>query len=249
MRKYGWSKEKADRSLVACSLEALPSALPSRVDMRGVLPNCYDQGELGSCTANAAAALAQFIMAKQKLAVFMPSRLFIYYNERVLEGTIMEDSGASIEDSVKVLYSNGCPNEKLWWYNIAKFKVRPNKLVYDDGKKHRIADYKKLFNSDIRQLKACLAGGFPFVFGFLVYESFEDENATKTGIMTMPKPGEKELGGHAVCALGYDDAMKAFIVRNSWGTGWGDHGYFYMPYEFITNINYCGDFWTSKSFR
>ena len=98
----------------------------------------------------------------------------------------------------------------------------------------------------LQQLQGCLASGFGFVFGFTVYESFESPTVAQTGEMPMPAPSEKKLGGHAVMAVGYDNASRMMIVRNSWGTSWGEAGYFMMPYEFIIGPN-CSDFWTISS--
>jgi C1A family cysteine protease len=95
-------------------------------------------------------------------------------------------------------------------------------------------------------MKACLASGYPFIFGFTVYDSFESDAVAKTGIVPMPSKTELVLGGHAVMAVGYDDSKKWFIVRNSWGEDWGDKGYFYIPYDYLTNKNLASDFWTIK---
>jgi C1A family cysteine protease len=102
----------------------------------------------------------------------------------------------------------------------------------------------RLNNANLIQLQSCLAEGYPFVFGFTVFESFQA--ITKNGMMPMPKPKEQRLGGHAVMAVGYDDAKKMFIVRNSWTKNWGDQGYFYMPYSYISDTNRADDFWTIR---
>ena len=96
------------------------------------------------------------------------------------------------------------------------------------------------------QMKGCLASGFPFVYGFTVYESFESDAVAKTGVVPMPAPTEKVLGGHAVVAVGYDDSTQRFIVRNSWGPGWGMGGYFTIPYAYLTDSNLADDFWTVR---
>jgi C1A family cysteine protease len=175
----------------------------------------------------------------------MPSRLFIYYNERVIEHTVDQDAGAMIRDGIKSVSKDGAPHETLWPYVITKFKDKPSAAAYKDAKKHTAVLYERLTQS-LDQLKACLAAGYPFVFGFSVYESFESDAVAKTGKVPMPKPKEKQLGGHAVLAVGYDDALKRFIVRNSWGTAWGLKGYFTMPYDYATDGNLADDFWTIK---
>ena len=226
---------------------AMVAALPASVDLRAGCPPVYDQGQLGSCTANAIAGALQFNQIKQKVKdVFPPSRLFIYYNERVIENTVDEDSGAMIRDGIKTVAKEGGPHETLWPYNISKFKTKPSAAAYKDGVKHRAILYQRLTAVDT-QFKGCLASGYPFVFGFAVYESFETAAVAKTGVVPMPQAKEQQLGGHAVLAVGYDDASERFIVRNSWGTGWGIDGYFTIPYAYLLDGNLADDFWTIKS--
>lgn len=222
-------------------------SLPVSVDLQPKCPAIYDQGELGSCTANAAAGLSQFLMKKLGLKDFTPSRLAIYYWERVLEGTVGEDSGASLADALQVLSHNGSPHESMWWYNINKFTVKPNAKVVADGANHKIKNGLAV-NQDFQSMKSCLAEGYPFIFGFTVYQSFESQQLATTGIMPMPKPGEQILGGHAVMAIGYDDNKQMFKIRNSWGTGWALGGHFWMPAAFIGSSNYASDMWTARQF-
>jgi C1A family cysteine protease len=99
---------------------------------------------------------------------------------------------------------------------------------------------------DLNQMKGCLASGYPFVFGFTVYKSFEDDAVAQSGHAPMPAAGEQVLGGHAVSAVGYDDAQQWFICRNSWGTGWGMQGYFTLPYAYLTQASLSDDFWTIR---
>jgi len=230
-------------------LYAVPShvmaKLPSKVDLRKQCPPVYDQGQLGSCTANAIAGAIEFDQIKQKLKVFMPSRLFIYYNERVMEHTVNSDSGAMIRDGIKSVNKIGACSETLWPYDINQFTIKPSKAAYDDAAKHTAVSYQRLV-PNLNQLKGCLADGFPFVFGFSVYDGFESQEVSKTGELNLPTPKEQLLGGHAVLAVGYDDKINRFIVRNSWGSKWGKKGYFTMPYSYITNTNLADDFWTIR---
>ncbi|HYB40436.1 MAG TPA: C1 family peptidase, partial [Candidatus Methylomirabilis sp.] len=225
---------------------AMLGPLAPHVDLTSSCPPVYDQGQLGSCTANAIGAAIQFDQMKEKLPdVFTPSRLFIYYNERVIEGTVQSDSGAQIRDGIKsVAKQGGCP-EKLWPYDIAKFTDKPSAACYTEAAKHRVVSYQRVAQN-ANQMKGCLASGFPFVFGFTVYESFESDAVAKTGQVPMPAHGEQVLGGHAVMAVGYDDHAQRFTVRNSWGTGWGHKGYFTIPYAYLLDRGLSSDFWTLR---
>jgi C1A family cysteine protease len=215
------------------------------VDLRPDCPPVYDQGQLGSCTANAIAAAIEFDRRKEGIKDWVPSRLFIYYNERAIEGTVNSDSGARIRDGMKCVAHQGECDEKLWPYDINKFTIEPPPGVYKVAAKHPVVAYQRLAQ-DLPQLKGCLASGYPFVFGFTVYASFESKPVAKTGQVPMPAPGESVLGGHAVAAVGYDDAQQRFICRNSWGPDWGKNGYFTMPYAYVTQRSLASDFWTAR---
>src|SRR5260221_14465919 len=214
--------------------------------MRPQNPPIYDQGQLGSCTAQAIAAALEFDQAKQPQAdVFIPSRLFIYYNERVIEGTVDEDSGAMLRDCIKSVAKQGGPHETLWPYAVSRFRQRPVAAVYKDGARHEAILYQRLPQS-IDQLKGCLAGGYPFVFGFSVYVSFESRSVATTGDVPMPGRNEALLGGHAVVAVGYNAPARRFLVRNSWGAAWGLLGYWTMPYKDLRDGGPSYDFWTIR---
>jgi C1A family cysteine protease len=246
IKRYGWRPDRPDqRDQLYAAPPASIAALPPAVDLRPNCPPVYDQGELGSCTANAIGAAIQFEQMKQGITAFVPSRLFIYYNERVIEGTVESDSGAEIRDGMKTANHDGAPEEATWPYVIANFAKKPPQKAYDEGLKHQVLLYRRIIR-DLTQMKACLATGYPFVFGFSVYESFESAAVARTGEMPMPSPSEKLLGGHAVLAVGYDDPSGRFIVRNSWGDGWGMKGYFTMPYTYLTQRNLASDYWTIR---
>jgi C1A family cysteine protease len=178
-------------------------------------------------------------------AGFMPSRLAIYYGERSLEGTVSQDAGASVADCLKVLYKTGAGHESIWAYDIAKFTVKPPKQLYLDAAKYKVQKYEQVDNTNATLLKTALAAGKPIVFGFTVYESFEGADVAKTGVVPMPGKDESVLGGHCVLLVGYDDSKKQWIVRNSWGTGWGQAGYCFFPYAYLTNADLASDFWVA----
>lgn len=244
---YGWVPDLPDNRdfMFAAPVEDLAS-LPASVDLRPQCPKeVYDQGQLGSCTANAIAGALEFEQMKQGLKPFTPSRLFIYYNERVIEHTVTTDSGAQIRDGIKSVGSTGAPPETDWPYNIPEFAVKPPAPAYKDAPLGKALQYQRV-PQVINQMKGCLASGYPFVYGFTVYESFESPEVAKTGVAPMPAASEKVLGGHAVVAVGYDDALQRFISRNSWGSGWGMAGYFTIPYAYLTDNNLADDFWTVR---
>jgi C1A family cysteine protease len=212
--------------------------------LRSVCPPVVDQGQLGSCTANALAGALAFLEIKDNLFDNAFSRLFIYYNERVLENTVNSDAGAEIRDGIKTLAAQGACYETTWPYIIAEFTVDPPTVAYTEGSTHLILEYSRILT--LADMQACLDAGFPFVFGFTVYESFESDVVTQTGVVPMPGPMESVLGGHAVVCVGYDDTQQRFICRNSWGIDWGQAGYFTIPYAYLTNDNLASDFWTIR---
>ena len=245
--RYGWLPDLPDqRDHFYAAPVVRAGALPASADLRPQCPPVYDQGQLGSCTANAIAGAIQFDRLKQQLAdVFIPSRLFVYYNERAIEHTIDSDSGAQIRDGIKSVSKQGdCP-ETEWPYVIAQFKIRPPKTFYADALKYKAVWYQRLARV-LSHFKSCLASGYPFVFGFTVYESFERAPVAKTGHASLPKPGESSIGGHAVMCDGYDDARQWLIVRNSWGPKWGMKGYFTLPYSYLISADLASDFWTIR---
>jgi C1A family cysteine protease len=244
-RGYGWVPDLPDRrDVLYRAVRKVPLKLPPAVDLRPLCSKVEDQGELGSCTANALVGALELLELKDKVPFGDLSRLFIYYNERVIEHTTGSDSGAMLRDGIKTLAKQGACSEKKWPYIISKFRTKPTVSCYKDGLQHQITSYQRLQTLD--EMRACLAEGFPFVFGFTVYESFESQQVAQSGVVQMPQPGERVLGGHAVVAVGYNDAAKRFIVRNSWGEAWGMKGYFTMPYDYLANRDLSDDFWVVR---
>jgi C1A family cysteine protease len=246
---YGWIPDIPDARDHILLLPKKAAAPPSSVDLRPVCPPVYDQGQLGSCTANAIAGAIEFDQRKEKLAQpFTPSRLFIYYNERVMENSVESDSGAQIRDGIKSVAAQGVCAETLWPYIEAQFAARPSAPCYKIAKTHPAVSYSRVPQDPV-QLKTCLAAGYPFVLGITVYESFESDAVAHSGVVPMPQTSETALGGHAVMAAGYDDASQRFLIRNSWGSDWGMGGYFTLPYAYLSDDNLAGDFWTVRVVR
>lgn len=225
--------------------------LPKTVDLRKKCPPVYDQGKLGSCTANAGCTCREMLLDNPQINL---SRLFLYYIERGMEGNIKKDSGASLRDTCKSIHKLGVCEEKYMPYDVDKFTQSPPRQAIVNANKYKISAYKSLDTLD--EIKQNLAlRQQPVLMGMDVYESFESEDVRKTGIMPLPEEGEKTLGGHAVLVVGYRDIVKTsgfaakhkiktgyLVVRNSWGENWGDKGYFYMPYSFAAP-EYTYDYW------
>lgn len=212
--------------------------IPSKVDLRPTCPPIFDQGQLGSCTANAGST-AYTMYLGLKSVIF--SRLFLYYNERSLEKDVPEDAGAQPIDICKAVNKYGICEERIWPYDISKFAVKPSQAATDNAKKYPKPTYVRLLTlNEVKQHIALMQK--PVMVGIDVFESFESDAADKTGIIPVPDTNkEKLLGGHEILIVGFDDNMTAnghkgyLIIRNSWGTSWGDNGYGYIPYDFCKN--------------
>jgi len=232
-RDHAWHETEAGKL-------ALAAPLPPSVSLRHACPPVYNQGQLGSCTGNGVAGALEFEQIRQGEPRVTPSRLFIYYEERVIEDTVMDDSGAQIRDGLKVVATKGAPPETDWPYNTARFAQKPPASAYADAAKHKAIKYARV-QPDLNHIKAALAAGTPVVFGMPVYESFESEEVAETGIVPMPEPGEEILGGHCMVLTGYSDHTRRLGDRNSWGTSWGSGGYCTLPYEMVSMFS---DLWT-----
>ena len=248
--KYGWKPQRPDHRDLKYGAVRPPSeaiaTLPPKVDLREKLPPCWNQGQIGSCTAHGISAALVFDEQLEQKSFMMPSRLFIYYNERAMENSINSDNGAQIRSGIKSVASTGFADEATWPYVEKRFKVKPPQSAYDSAVKHKALAYMALNNTKLNELKSCLAAGFPFVFGFTVYDAFERDDVALSGVLSMPEPDESPQGGHCVTCVGYDDAEQTFLVRNSWGTDWGQAGHFTMPYAYMTHADLASDFWTLR---
>lgn len=239
VRGYGWVRDLPDHRDLLYPISAAPS-FPTSVDLSSGFPPCYDQGDLGSCTANAIAGVVQYVQKQEALVEVMPSRLFIYYNERAMEGHVGQDSGAQIRDGIKSVAKLGvCPEDTDWPYDITKFAVKPPTQAYTDALKEVVTKYLRVAQVASVMMQ-CLADGHPFVGGITVYESFKGNNG---GDIPMPSPNEKVLGGHAIVFVGYDQQTGRFKFRNSWGASWGKNGYGTLPFAYLLSPNLASDFW------
>lgn len=220
-----------------------PTPQPSTVvDLRPLMPPVVDQGQLGSCTANAIAGAYDYELARQQKPYIYPSRLDIYYDERVIEGTVKTDAGAMIRDGIKVIATQGVFPESAWPYDTTKYRTKPPAKSDATGAYHLATTYYSVA-TDQGSVQQALNNNYAIIIGFTVYDSFKNINGN--GVMLMPDLSkESVLGGHAVVICGNRTIANQpyWIVRNSWGTAWGDNGYFYMPVAY-TQAGYGNDFW------
>jgi C1A family cysteine protease len=261
IHRYSWHPDLPDfrdfkYALHRLKVSPIPVVLPIKIDLRSFCSPVFDQGQYGSCTSQSLAGHLEFLELKEirektvapeefdPNAFTLFSRLFIYYNERLIENTVNQDSGAQIRDGIKSLAQWGDCKEGNWSYMPGNVFAKPSDVAYQEASNHKISTYMRL--ESLEDIKNCLNEGYPVSFGFTVFESFEGPTVANTGIVPVPSLNEDIEGGHAVLAVGYDDEHNWLIVRNSWGPIWGDRGYFYLPYEFINDRNLSDDYWTIR---
>lgn len=243
-KRWGWVPDHPDHrdhdyryALMAPTIEP-----PKMVDWRKRCPPVYNQGILGSCTGNGIAGACEVDMVKQGGKSWTPARLFIYYNERVIEGSVNQDAGAMIRDGIKSVVKQGVPPETMWPYVVGKYAKKPSLTAYAEALRHRVSSYHRVDNTNLNEMKTCIAQGNTIVFGMSVFESFESSAVAKTGIVPMPAKNESMVGGHCMLIVGYDETH--WIARNSWGEEWGLAGYCRIPHAYLTNAGLADDFWT-----
>lgn len=258
IKRYGWQPDLPDHRDRIFNLEEVIQqghALPAKADLSANMPPIYDQGQLGSCTGNGIARALEYEEMKQGEGTVTPSRLFIYYNERVIEGTVNSDSGAQIRDGIKVVAQYGAPPESEWPYSDADpgpFEDKPPAKAYTDAIKHEALVYKRIvLGSPGAPIRTALASGYPIVFGFSVPAYFEGGGSWDETSQPLPVPGPNDqiIGGHCVVMTGYDFSLTRFKVPalqcdNSWGTAWGMGGRFWMDSRwFDATLGLASDLW------
>lgn len=246
-RNYGWKPDLPDnRDHIYGSIFPRDSRIkpPEAVDLRKYCSPVENQGQTSSCTAHALTGAYELMQRKGGKPAVELSRLFLYWNERVMEKSTNRDSGAMIRDGIKSLTKQGCCDESLWAFNESAVCLRPVVNCYTEALNHQLKNYQRL--NILNDMLSCLADGFPFVFGFSVYESFESDEVAKTGIMPIPEDKERLLGGHAILCCGYNITKRQLIIKNSWSAEWGQAGYFMMPFDIVTNRNFSDDFWSFR---
>lgn len=261
-RKLNWRPSKPRLGLP--QYEKLPEAVqiipyPTTIDLRDKQSPVFDQTTWGSCagaSTKSAEEYLQLLDIRDKIVtpeVFNPllfepvSAAMLYTNARIIEGDVAEDNGAEIFDVINGLVTKGVCREVTWPYIDANILKVPSATAYAEASKHKLRFYYAIEDGNIEEMRRCLYHGFPFIFGFTVYTSFMTEEVAKTGIITMPNlKKDVVVGGHAVCAVGFNDSRKIIIVKNSWSKHWGIGGYFLIPYDYISSANLCADFWTIR---
>jgi C1A family cysteine protease len=250
------------KTRVAGARSPAPAAtLPTRMDLRKYFSTVEDQGALGSCTANAAVALLEYFEKRASGRYVNASRLFVYKTERDLLGW-KGDTGAYLRTAMEALVLFGAPPERYWPYDPrpsssnTHYDVEPPAFCYAFGANFQSTRYFRLDGPGVTStealanVRASIAAGFPCMFGFPVYPEYD--NPLPKALIAYPTPGSSSRGGHANVAAGYDDDLiingdkGALLVRNSWGTSWGDAGYGWLSYKYVTQ-GLANDWWTMIS--
>lgn len=255
----GWRPDKPDHRdrRRAAGDSSILAGLPPAATLPGAeqfLPPIRDQGEQGSCVGHAIAQAIQYKRSAMGQEPLVMSPRFAYYNARLIEGNTGTDAGAEIRDGIKAVHKVGLCDEGSCPYDDTVVSQRPSPLAYRRAQRDILRGYQRLNSADIAEIKSSIVNGDPVVFGFSTFENLDGEEVANTGLLTMPE-GEM-TGGHAVWAVGFDDAWDtgesdpgALWIANSWGNQWGaagpngERGYLWMPYQYATNLDLADDFW------
>ena len=225
------------------------SELPAKVDLRPLMTAVESQGDTMSCTANAVAGAYEYLQKMHLDDSYDVSRLFVYYNARDMDDEYdeIEDAGSCIDIAVESLSEYGICAEETWPFDEDIVNDEPDEGAYEEAADFLVEDFS-VVDVDLNAWKSALADGYPIIFGLSLYNSFD--NHRKPGLVPMPTKKEvarADHSGHAMLCVGYSEPDQVFIVRNSWGKGWGDKGYCYLPYRYVINEDYNdGDSWVIR---
>jgi C1A family cysteine protease len=250
-RKFALKKQKPDDRDYKLTLNHV--ILPAEIDLRKTpyITPVLDQGNIGSCAAHASAAALHMLLKKEGVKEFDPSRLFIYYMTRVnVEHEQPDsDSGCTLRDICQSIKDYHTCDETLWPYDTSKYMVSPPANAVLNANLHTKLKFCAV-KQDLNSMKNCLANGFPFIIGIQIYQSFQSDETMRTGIVKLPSVNTEELlGGHALLVVGYNDSHRHFIIQNSWSSSIADKGFFYIPYDYLTNRDLGSDYWSFQLFE
>ncbi|HBN09878.1 MAG TPA: hypothetical protein DD435_14945 [Cyanobacteria bacterium UBA8530] len=219
-----------------------PLPLLPKVDLRNKCSQIGDQGNMGACVGWASAGFREILEIKNREKFEKLSPMYMYFKLREVENQIYLDVGSKISDVMPLFENVGISPEEYWPYDVSRFEIAPPPIADANAGRFKIQAPRSLAGRNIvKTMKYELTRGNPIIFGFQVFDNIYDVGAD--AVLPLPGPKNYIVGGHAVVAVGYDDSRRVFIVRNSWGTEWGDHGYFYMPYDYFSI--WGSDFWTA----
>jgi C1A family cysteine protease len=224
-----------------------PEELPPVVDIRPFLKPLEDHSTINSCVANAIATAYEYLQYRTSGKLEPVSRLFLYYNARMLDGNEEKDIGSSISSTLEVIEKMGVCQEETWSYDPDLVDQKPHFAAYKEAKKNLVEQVQEI-DIDLYNLKHCLAQGYPFIFSLQLFHSFSQ--AGNKGKVFIPdltqEKSHADHGIHAMLCVGYIEKYQVFIVRNSWGDDWGDEGYCYIPYDYFLQSDYCQECWSLR---
>lgn len=241
-RKYLLKRSAYDHRDYKITFNHPDDSLPDSVDLRQKELPIYDQGQTNSCTSNSICHTCMYDIWKQDKIVLIPSRLFVYYNERMMDGTVNEDCGSTIKQSVKAVAKYGFVSEDKWNFDPNKIITKPPQELYDEAKNHIGREYYQVTQT-VEQIKKAIAAGFYVNLGIAVYDSFESDEVSTTGVIPMPTASNVLRGYHAVCLCGYSQEKQCFLLMNSWSQSWCLNGCAWISYQYISDPKLAFDAW------